>query len=789
MSKKMLIEATHPEETRVVVLDESRLEELDVETSTKKQIKGNIYLAKVVRVEPSLQAAFVEYGGNRHGFLAFNEIHPDYYQIPAADLEALKKEMFSHVERDNDDDEEVVAKQAKEDEDVETVSEDNDDAMYRPRRFALRKYRIQEVIHHGQKMLVQVTKEERGNKGAAVTTYLSLAGRYSVLMPKNAHSGGVSRKIANVVDRKRLKKIVESLPVLEGQSVIIRTAGKERTKAEIKRDFEYLNKTWETIVETTMQSIAPALIHEEANLIKRTLRDAMTDDIEEILIEGEDSYKNAKAFLKLLMPKQIKKIKEYKKEIPLFQAYNIEKQMEEMLQKTVHLKSGGYLVIDQAEALVAIDVNSGRATRERNIEETALKTNLEAAEEVARQLRLRDLAGLIVIDFIDMDEPKNNYAVERKMKEALKKDRARIQMGHITGFGLMELSRQRLRSSLLETGHHVCPMCQGAGFVRSGQSSSMHVLHVLEEAAQYHPNHIITITIPLQIALYVLNNKREALGQIESRHGVQISVDGDASLLSPTDFRLEYKALPAKEKGFFARTIDSLLGKNTEAHAQEKKEVKENKSSVKAERKAPEKKAKPVKEEKKENKSSKKEKTEPQKAKKKLEEKVVPVLDGQENFKVVHQEAMIVYDEHATSIVPVEDMPVVAVEPAKTVVESVAKPKKTRSKKETQSKKKTTEQKSSKKAEKLQALKEKEALENNEVSEPIILPAPQATQEVFVNASEDVAMSVADVTFENTQSKEIENNLKQEDEVIVSDVVVQAETSEAPKTGWWNKEN
>ena len=291
MSKKMLIEATHPEETRVVVLDDTRLEELDVETSTKKQIKGNIYLAKVVRVEPSLQAAFVEYGGNRHGFLAFNEIHPDYYQIPAADLEALKKEMLQHVEHDNDDDE-VFAKQAKEDDDVETVSEDNDDAMCRPRRFALRKYRIQEVIHHGQKMLVQVTKEERGNKGAAMTTYLSLAGRYSVLMPKNAHSGGVSRKIANVVDRKRLKKIVESLPVLEGQSVIIRTAGKERTKAEIKRDFEYLNKTWETIVETTMQSIAPALIHEEANLIKRTLRDAMTDDIEEILIEGEDSYKN-----------------------------------------------------------------------------------------------------------------------------------------------------------------------------------------------------------------------------------------------------------------------------------------------------------------------------------------------------------------------------------------------------------------------------------------------------------------------------------------------------------------
>ena len=672
MSKKMLIEATHPEETRVVVLDDARLEELDVETSTKKQIKGNIYLAKVVRVEPSLQAAFVEYGGNRHGFLAFNEIHPDYYQIPMEDLEKLKKEMQQEADAQNQAEDISENKNTKVREDVETVSEsDNDDAFYRPRRFSMRKYKIQEVIHHGQKMLVQVTKEERGNKGAAMTTYLSLAGRYSVLMPKNANSGGVSRKIANVADRKRLKKIVESLPVLEGQSVIIRTAGKEKTKVEIKRDFDYLNKTWADIVEKTMQSIAPALIHEEANLIKRTLRDAMTDDIEEIIIEGEEAYKNAKAFLKLLMPKQVKKIKEYKKDVPLFQAYDVEKQMEEMLQKNVPLKSGGYLVIDQAEALVAIDVNSGRATRERNIEETALKTNLEAAEEVARQMRLRDLAGLVVIDFIDMEEPKNNYAVERKMKEALKKDRARIQMGRITGFGLMELSRQRLRSSLLETGHHVCPMCQGTGFVRSSQSCAMHVLHILEETGREYKNHTITITVPLEIALYVLNNKRSSLSQIESRYDVVIKVNGDASMIAPTDYRLEYNQLPIKEKkGFFARTIESLLPGSKSEEVVEPVQPKKKKEKV-----VPEVKKEPAPQPEKNKKSKRPAKVRPNK-------KGKPATTGEENFKVVHQEAMVLYDSHANSLVvpPAEKSDVVAVEPAKTHVEAVAKPKRGRKK-------------------------------------------------------------------------------------------------------------
>lgn len=726
----MLIEATHPEETRVVVLDDARLEELDVETSTKKQIKGNIYLAKVVRVEPSLQAAFVEYGGNRHGFLAFSEIHPDYYQIPAADLEALKKELEQVADRENDADE-VEDKYSKNSEDVETVSEDNDDAMYRPRRSAMRKYRIQEVIHHGQKMLVQVTKEERGNKGAAMTTYLSLAGRYSVLMPKNSHSGGVSRKIANIVDRKRLKKIVESLPVLEGQSVIIRTAGKERTKAEIKRDFEYLNKTWEDIVEKTMQSIAPALIHEEANLIKRTLRDALTDDIEEILIEGEESYKNAKAFLKLLMPKQVKKVKEYKKEIPLFQAYDIEKQMEEMLQKVVHLKSGGYLVIDQAEALVAIDVNSGRATRERNIEETALKTNLEAAEEVARQMRLRDLAGLVVIDFIDMEEPKNNYAVERKMKEALKKDRARIQMGRITGFGLMELSRQRLRSSLLETGHHVCPMCQGAGFVRSSQSSSMHVLHILEDAAQQHQNNIITITVPLKIALYVLNNKRESLAQIEERHEVQIKVEGDASMASPTDFRLEYKALPPKEKGFFARTIGSLLSSSKTAEVVEK-EVKEK---LKTEEKKP--KATEKKEGKKSERLAKKTQKKPAKVRAKEDKKA----KTEENFKVVQQEAITVYDARSTSIVAVEEAP---------------------NENQEKAEKKTKAQRPKKKQQK------------KEIKTPEVIELPDET----------IELKPIDVV-EEKKSEVVEE--KTTETLPQIPVVSELPHLENPKTGWWNK--
>lgn len=550
MTKKMLIDATHSEEMRVVIVDGTRLDELDIETSTKKQLKGNIYLAKVARVEPSLQAAFVDYGGNRHGFLAFNEIHPDYYQIPVADREALKEAL---MQEESDDDDKVSkptenpmadadqASQEDVEQIVETVSEnENDEVIDRNRFRQVKKYKIQEVIHRGQVLLVQVIKEERGNKGAALTTYLSLAGRYCVLMPNNARGGGVSRKITNAADRKRLKSIVAKLPLPEGMSVIVRTAGKERTSLEIKRDYEYLIKTWVQIRDKTMESSAPALIHEEGNLIKRALRDMYTRDISEVLIEGEAEYRMAKDFMKILTPSHAKKIKQYKDDsMPLFFRYQVESQLESMHSNIVQLKSGAYLVMDQTEALVAIDVNSGRATKERNIEETALKTNLEAADEIARQLRLRDMAGLVVIDFIDMEEPRNNHAVERRMKEALKRDRARVQMGRITGFGLMELSRQRLHSSFIETSYSPCPYCKGKGVIRSTESVSIHTLHVLEEESLKRRFSELHMTVPPATALYVLNHKREDLHKIETEYNVKIFLEADDSLLFPTDYRIE----------------------------------------------------------------------------------------------------------------------------------------------------------------------------------------------------------------------------------------------------------
>ena len=541
----MLIDATHVEETRVVIVDGTKLDELDIETSTKKQLKGNIYLAKVARVEPSLQAAFVDYGGNRHGFLAFNEIHPDYYQIPVADREALKEALLAE---DKDDEHETEADdetESAEDEEsderiVETVSENEADEVAARRFKQIKKYKIQEVIHRGQVLLVQVIKEERGNKGAALTTYLSLAGRYCVLMPNNAGRGGVSRKITNAADRKRLKGIVSKLPLPTGMSVIVRTAGKERTSLEIKRDYDYLIKTWVQIRDTTMESSAPALIHEEGNLIKRALRDMYTRDIEEILIEGESEYKMARDFMKMLTPSHAKKVKLYKDEtIPLFFRYQVEAQLEALHSNIVQLKSGAYLVMDQTEALVAIDVNSGRATKERNIEETALKTNLEAADEIARQLRLRDMAGLVVIDFIDMEEARNNHAIERRMKEALKRDRARVQMGRITGFGLMELSRQRLHSSFIETSYSVCPHCRGKGMIRSTQSASIHTLHVLEEESMKLRFSELHMTVPPETALYVLNYKRRDLNAIEAMYNVKIFLEADASLVFPTDYRME----------------------------------------------------------------------------------------------------------------------------------------------------------------------------------------------------------------------------------------------------------
>ncbi len=562
----MLIDATHVEETRVVIVDGTKLDELDIETSTKKQLKGNIYLAKVARVEPSLQAAFVDYGGNRHGFLAFNEIHPDYYQIPVADREALKEALMQEdKDGDRDDEHESAESDESDERTVETVSENEADEVAARRFKQIKKYKIQEVIHRGQVLLVQVIKEERGNKGAALTTYLSLAGRYCVLMPNNARGGGVSRKITNAADRKRLKGIVAKLPLPTGMSVIVRTAGKERTSLEIKRDYDYLIKTWVQIRDTTMESSAPALIHEEGNLIKRALRDMYTRDIEEILIEGEAEYKMARDFMKMLTPSHAKKVKLYKDEtIPLFFRYQVESQLEALHSNIVQLKSGAYLVMDQTEALVAIDVNSGRATKERNIEETALKTNLEAADEIARQLRLRDMAGLVVIDFIDMEEARNNHAIERRMKEALKRDRARVQMGRITGFGLMELSRQRLHSSFIETSYSVCPHCRGKGMIRSTQSASIHTLHVLEEESMKLRFSELHMTVPPETALYVLNYKRRDLNAIETMYNVKIFLEADASLVFPTDYRMERVVREEDVAAAVAETADEQLAEQTE---------------------------------------------------------------------------------------------------------------------------------------------------------------------------------------------------------------------------------
>lgn len=570
MSKRMLIDATHPEETRVVVTHDGRLEELDVDTSTKKQIKGNIYLAKVVRVEPSLQAAFIEYGGNRHGFLAFGEIHPDYYQIPIADREALKELI---AEKDHAEDEPFPDEQG----DVEEISETEE--AFRMRPFFLKKYKIQEVIRQGQVMLVQVVKEERGNKGAALTTYLSLAGRFSVLMPNNGKGGGVSRKITNVKDRKTMREIVEKLPIPKGMSVIIRTAGQGKTKSEIKRDYDYLIKTWTKIRDLTLESIAPKLIHEEGDIIKRSLRDVFTTDIDEIFIEGEEIFKSTKAFMKLLMPSQVKKIKQYKGDLPLFQQYQIESQLEAIHNNVVQLKSGGYLVIDQTEALVAVDVNSGRATREHDIEETALKTNLETCEELARQLKLRDLAGLVVIDFIDMDEPKNNATVERALKEALKKDRARIQVGRISGFGLMEMSRQRLHSSFLESSYKACPHCGGKGMIRSVESCAMHALHLLEDSALKNTQCTIVLSLPLSVATYLLNNKRENLLSLEKKYDVTLQVLADTSLLKTSDFKLE-RLRSNTERTVLHQTTDTPIRSRNERDKKERHAVSDKKNAV-----------------------------------------------------------------------------------------------------------------------------------------------------------------------------------------------------------------
>ena len=543
MTKRMLIDAAHAEETRVVVVDGSRIEELDFEIAAKRQLRGNIYLAKVTRVEPSLQAAFIEYGGNRHGFLAFNEIHPDYYQIPVADREALMRE----AAEEDDEDEGHTASEDDDDDDMDAEVE-------RRRRRLMRRYKIQEVIKRRQIMLVQVVKEERGNKGAALTTYLSLAGRYCVLMPNTARGGGISRKITQATDRKRLKAATASLEVPHGMGLIVRTAGAARTKAEIKRDYEYLLRLWENIRDKTLSSTAPAPIYEEEDLVKRAIRDMFDKDIETIEVEGDAGFREARDFMRMIMPSSAKKVVHYKEGVPLFVRHRIEDQIAQIHSPTVQLRSGGYLVINQTEALVAIDVNSGRATRERNIETTAFKTNMEAAEEAARQLRLRDLAGLIVIDFIDMDESKNNRAVEKRLKDCLDGDRARLQMGKISQFGLMEISRQRRRLGVLEGATNVCPHCQGAGRIRSVESSALATLRAIELEAAKGGAGAITVHLPTPVGLYILNEKRAYLSGLETSQGLHVTVALDDSIsaaeqtIERTESREGYvRELPAAE--------------------------------------------------------------------------------------------------------------------------------------------------------------------------------------------------------------------------------------------------
>jgi len=558
MTMRMLIDARHQEETRVAVVKGNRIEEFDFESAEHKQLKGNIYLAKVTRVEPSLQAAFVDYGGNRHGFLAFSEIHPDYYQIPREDREALLREEAEHAaeeerlraaedaryEARGDRDEEQEAEEADhgyDDEGEEGDASDEDapappeaaesapeenaaDELRRKRQNLRRRYKIQDVIRRRQVLLVQVVKEERGNKGAALTTYLSLAGRYCVLMPNTSHGGGISRKISNGADRKRLKQIMSDLSLPNSMSCIVRTAGLSRTKTEIKRDFDYLARLWDEIRERTLGSSAPALIYGDSDLIKRAIRDIYNRDIDEVIVEGEDGYKAARSFMKLLMPSHVKRVQNYVDTVPLFQRYGAEDQLAAMYQPVVQLKSGGYLVINPTEALVSIDINSGRSTREHNIEQTAYATNIEAANEIARQLRLRDMAGLVVIDFIDMESNGHIRKVEKAMKEALKNDRARIQVGRISSFGLMEMSRQRLRTGVLEASTRPCPHCEGSGLMRTASSAGLSALRMLEEEAARGRGSRIVLRAGREAAVYVLNRKRGEIGEIESRYGVVIEV-------------------------------------------------------------------------------------------------------------------------------------------------------------------------------------------------------------------------------------------------------------------------
>ena len=556
MSMRMLIDARHREETRVAVVKGNRIEEFDFESAEHKQLKGNIYLAKVTRVEPSLQAAFIDYGGNRHGFLAFSEIHPDYYQIPKADRDALLREEAEHAaeeERLRSAEYDVADGQPSTETEVQGEPDEGDvaeatgtatattteagtgsarspvdesaaDELRRKRQNLRRRYKIQDVIQRRQVLLVQVVKEERGNKGAALTTYLSLAGRYCVLMPNTSHGGGISRKISNGPDRKRLKSIMTDLKLPSTMGLIVRTAGLSRTKVEIKRDFDYLARLWDEIRERTLKSTAPALIYRDSDLIKRAIRDLYHREIEEVIVEGEEGYKAARGFMKLLMPSHVRRVHQHTDATPLFQRSGVEDQLSAMYQPIVQLKSGGYLVINPTEALVSIDINSGRSTREHNIEQTAYNTNLEAAQEIARQLRLRDMAGLIVIDFIDMEQSGHVRKVEKAMKEALKNDRARIQVGRISSFGLMEMSRQRLRTGVLEASTKPCPHCEGTGLMRTAASAGLSALRMVEDEAARGRGERILLRAGREAAVYVLNKKRAELADIEQRYGVSIEV-------------------------------------------------------------------------------------------------------------------------------------------------------------------------------------------------------------------------------------------------------------------------
>ncbi|MDC1067119.1 ribonuclease E/G [Alphaproteobacteria bacterium] len=525
MSKRLLIDARQSEETRVISTTNNLIDDFEYEVHSRRQLKGNIYLARVTRVEPSLQAAFVEYGGNRQGFLAFSEIHPDYYRIPVEDKNKLLAEASAKT------DEELIS---NEDINEDNIDDFNEEAFKKIKRNLYRNYKIQEVIARRQILLVQVVKEERGSKGAALSTYISIAGRYCVLMPNTPRGGGVSRKIANITDRKRLKKVVDDLDVSEGMAVIVRTAGSKRTKTEIKRDYLNSMTIWENVKKLTLESNAPFLIHEEGSLVKRAIRDLYHSDIDEVLVEGSEAYKVCKNYMKSLMPSHAKKVQQYLDDKNhLFQKYNLDTQLQDIFNPKVTLNSGGYIIIDQTEALVAVDVNSGRSTRERTIEDTALKNNLEAAEEFARQARLRDLSGLIVIDFIDMEENKNRISVEKKLKDSMKKDRARIQIGEISSFGLLELSRQRLRPSIVENSSELCPQCAGSGRVQSVEVSAVQVLRGIEEEGASDDVIEVKVSAHSDIVLHILNKKRSQLNEIESRYKVIIDFINDNAIIPP----------------------------------------------------------------------------------------------------------------------------------------------------------------------------------------------------------------------------------------------------------------